>query len=87
MEGDKNNISGTYYIEINGIGDLRYKVGYGGECFVKIYESLDAGHGIPPLEHVVKAGDISINIKEDMSARDFLNEIKRGIENISNSKK
>ena len=75
------------YIDIHGNYDLHYKLKCGSglpskSCYVAyvaIYESPDAGHGNPPVKHLIKKGNIEIEVTPDMKVEEFLARIREGI--------
>jgi len=85
----------NYYIDINAenartcphyaISYPHYKHSPDGDCIITVYKSLDASHGSPPIEHIVKTGSFSIKNVKKMKSGDFLREIRQGIEKIISS--
>ena len=82
-----SKVLGDIYIYIGGYGNVGGNTHfnltqYEGDGHVKVYKSLDAGHGIPRVEHVVKVGEFYLHNVKQKSVDEFLRDIRQGIEKL-----
>lgn len=73
------------YISIGGFGqncNTNFDISQFGEGYVRVYKSLDKGHGSPPVEHVVEVGCFKIEDVKGKTVGEFLREVRIGIEKL-----
>lgn len=59
-----------------------YKAGNGANgktVIVRVYHSMDKGHGNPPVEHVRELGSFEVEGLKGMSALEFLEMVRKGV--------
>lgn len=96
--GEKNDFTKefevpfNYYIDIHGgpsmtFGHYKNSRDRDGCCYITVYKSLDKGHGSPPVEHLVHAGNVLLTDTKNMKVSDFLKAVRKGIEKIVDADK
>ena len=61
-----------------GPGPATFRPNQRGECYINLYESLDFSRS-PSIEHTQKVGCFEIKGIDEMSAIEFLDKIREGI--------
>src|SRR3989338_11216235 len=90
-EPQEKDIPVGIYIDLHGNHNHHYALastsGPNKTCYVGVYESPDAGHGDPPVKHVIKQGNISIEVTPEMTVEKFLGKLRAGITNLRDKDK
>ncbi|MBT4165753.1 hypothetical protein HOE04_01810 [archaeon] len=50
-----------------------------GECCVYLYQSLDKGHGDPPVQHIVKRDAFKLEDIDSLNPEQFMDKIRNTI--------